>query len=149
MVKVASPWDFHHGLLGPNRAGVVESGRHTILRGWRSNECAGSNPASGTNSFFRAAQDALSRLLEAGETTRGVYVRVWGKHLIVGREEALGPNGELQNSDRVRLTRLNASTYGLSVTRHTDRWEKTPFSGSMKDMVEVMQSLMQHLLASY
>ena len=35
--------------LGSNRAGVVEYGRHTILRGWRSNECAGSNPASGTN----------------------------------------------------------------------------------------------------
>ena len=52
MVKVASPWDFHHGLLGPNRAGVVESGRHTILRGWRSNECAGSNPASGTKFFL-------------------------------------------------------------------------------------------------
>ena len=30
------------------RAGVVELGRHTILRGWRSKGHAGSNPASGT-----------------------------------------------------------------------------------------------------
>jgi len=98
---------------------------------------------------MEADQDALSCLLEGHETTRGLYVRAWGKHLIVGREEAFGPDGSLQKSDRVRLTRLNASTYGLSVKRHTGRWEKTPFSGSMKDMVEVMQSLMQHLLAPY
>ena len=94
-----------------------------------------------------AAQETLSRLLQGEQTTRGLYVRVWGKHLIVGREEPWGPDGELGKSDRVRLTRLNASTYGLSVKRHTGRWEKTPFFGSMQDMVEVMQSLMPHLVA--
>ena len=98
---------------------------------------------------MEADQDALSCFLEGHETTRGLYVRIWGKHLIVDREEAFGPDRALQKSDRVRLTRLNASTYGLSVKRHTGRWEKTPFSGSMKDLVEVMQSLMQHLLAPY
>jgi hypothetical protein len=101
-------------------------------------------------SFERKAdQDRLSRLLEAGETTRGMYVRVYGKHLIVGREEPFGPHGELEKSDRVRLTRLHPSTYGLSVKRHTGRWEKTPFSGSMENLVEVMQSLLQHLVAPY
>ena len=58
---------------------------------------------------------------------RALYIRIWGKHLIVGREEAFGPDGALQKSDRVRLTRLNVSTYGLSVKRHTGRWEKTPY----------------------
>lgn len=96
-----------------------------------------------------AAQQSFSRLLEAAETTRGMYVRVYGRHLIVGREEPLGPNGELERSDRVRLTRLNASAYRLSVKRHSGRWEKTPFAGSMKDMVEVVQSLMQHLVAPW
>ena len=37
---------------------------------------------------MEADQDALSCLLEGHETTRGLYVRIWGKHLIVAREEA-------------------------------------------------------------
>ncbi len=98
---------------------------------------------------LKAAQQSLFHLLEAGETTRGMYIRIYGKHLIVGRDEAFGPNGELEKSDRVRLTRLDASSYGLSVKRHTGRWEKTPFSGSIKDMVEVVQTLMQHLVAPF
>jgi hypothetical protein len=96
-----------------------------------------------------AAEDRLSQLLEAEPTTRGMYIRVYGKNLILGREEPFGPNGELEKSDRVRLTRLNTSTWGLSVKRHTGRWEKTPFSGSIQDMVEVIQTLMQHLVAPY
>lgn len=98
---------------------------------------------------MEAAQETLLRLLQRDEITRELYVHIWGKHLIVGREEPWGPDGELAKDDRVRLTRLNASTYGLSVRRHTGRWEKTPFFGSMEEMVEVMQSLMQHLVASY
>ena len=98
---------------------------------------------------MRAAQQSLSRFLEAGETTRGMYVRIYGKHLIVGREEPFGPNGQLEKSDRVRLTRLNASSYSLSVKRHTGRWGKTPFSGSMQDLVEVIQGPMQHRVAPF
>jgi hypothetical protein len=95
------------------------------------------------------AQTQLSQLLEAHETTAGMYVRVHGDHLIAGRKEAFGPDNKLEDDDKVRLTRLNNSTFGLSVKRHTGRWEKTPFSGSMKEMVDVIQSLMQHLVAIY
>ncbi|MFQ5664757.1 MAG: hypothetical protein ACE5HL_13120 [Terriglobia bacterium] len=98
---------------------------------------------------MEAASETLSRLLEGDESTRGLDVRAYGKNLIVGREVPWGPDGELERDDRVRLTRINASTYGLSVRRHTGRWEKTPFSGSMQDMVEVIQTLMQHLVAPY
>ena len=49
---------------------------------------------------MEADQDALSCLLEGHETTRGLYVRIWGKHLIVDGgmlypvwEEAFGPDG--------------------------------------------------------
>ena len=59
------------------------------------------------------------------------------------------PNGEMENDDRVRLTRLSASTYGLSVRRHTGRWERTPFSGSMDEMVDAILGCMQHLVAPY
>ena len=96
---------------------------------------------------MQATGVALTLLLEANELTSGMYVRIYGSHLIVGREEPLGPRGELEKEDRVRLTRLNASTYGLSVKRHTGRWERTPFSGSIHDLVQVVHALMQHLVA--
>jgi len=98
---------------------------------------------------MQTAQLELSQLLEVHEATSGMYVRVHGDHLIAGRKEAFGPDNRLQDDDRIRLTRLKASTYGLSVKRHTGRWEKTPFSGSLKEMVEGIHSFMQHLVAAY
>lgn len=98
---------------------------------------------------MQLAQSKLTRLLDAHERTADLYVRVHGDHLIVGRREPLGPDGEMENDDRVRLTRLSASTYGLSVKRHTGRWERTPFSGSMEEMVDTILDCMQHLVAPY
>jgi hypothetical protein len=99
------------------------------------------------NKTMRAAREELIRLLDTNNLTTGMYVRVHGDNLIVGRREegALG----LDNDDRVRLTRLNNGSYGLSVKRHTGRWERTPFSGSMLAMVEAIWEFMQHLVASY
>lgn len=91
----------------------------------------------------------LQRMLEQQEPTQGMYVRVYGDHLIIGREEPEGPQGQMTKEDRVRFTRLGSSRYGLSVMRHTGRWERTPFSGSMKEMVEIVLGLMQHLVAPY
>jgi len=98
---------------------------------------------------MRIAESKLQGLLDAHEPTANLYVRVHGDHLILGRREAVGPNSEMQNDDRVRLTRLSASTYGLSVKRHTGRWERTPFSGSMAEMVDTILGCMQHLVAPY
>jgi len=98
---------------------------------------------------LRAAESKLRRLLDAHEPTAGMYVRVHGDHLILGRTEPIGPNGQMEKDDRVRLTRLSASAYGLSVKRHTGRWERTPFSGSMEEMVDIMLGCMQHLVAPY
>lgn len=92
------------------------------------------------------AQGRLEELLEKNPITEGMYVRSHGDHLIVGREER-GPDGEREPLDRVRLTELGRARYGLSVKRHTGRWEKTPFSGPMEEMVEVIHSIMQHLVA--
>lgn len=98
---------------------------------------------------MEGAQATLKRMLDQHKLTKGMYVRVHGIHLIVGREEPLGPNGELEKEDRVRFTQLATSTYGLSVKRHTGRWERTPFSGNMKQMVDTVLGLMQHLVAPY
>ncbi len=98
---------------------------------------------------MRAAQTKLQDLLEQHEPTVGMYVRVHGDHLILGRAENIPGTSETENFDRVRLTRLSASTYGLSVRRHTGRWERTPFTGSMKDTLDAILGVMQHLVASY
>jgi hypothetical protein len=98
---------------------------------------------------MEVAQAELVRLLNANSITEGMYVRVHGDHLIAGREEALDPDGETVREDRIRLTRLATTRYGLSVRRHTGRWERTPFSGPMDELVEVVLSMMQHLVAAY
>ena len=78
------------------------------------------------------AQAQLQDLLEENECTAGMDVRAHGDHLIVAREATVrGRKTELE--DRVRLTRLASSRWGLSIKRHTGRWERTPFSGSLKD----------------
>ncbi|MCJ7545000.1 MAG: hypothetical protein MUP47_10665, partial [Phycisphaerae bacterium] len=59
----------------------------------------------------------------------------------------IGPNGQLENDDRVRLTQLSAAAYGLSVKRHTGRWERTPFAGTLDEMVDIILGCMQHLVA--
>ena len=70
-------------------------------------------------------------------------------HLIIGRHEPCGPNGEMEADDRLRLTVLNRSSFGLSVRRHTGRWEKTLFTGTMDELTDIIWSLMQHIVASY
>ena len=97
---------------------------------------------------MQTAQQQLTKLLEQHELTAGMYVRVHGDHLIMGRTEP-GSRTASSDDDRVRLTRMGSTSYGLSVKRHTGRWERTPFSGSMKEMVDTILAFMQHLVAPY
>jgi len=101
------------------------------------------------NRHMQLAQSKLRGLLDVHKPTAGLYVRVHGDHLILGRREAQGPDGEAADDDRVRLTRLSTSMYGLSVKRHTGRWERTPFSGDMEEMVDTILGCMRHLVAPY
>lgn len=96
-----------------------------------------------------AAKQRLEQLLAANPITQGMYVRPWGEHLIVGRQEAIGPEGAMEADDRVRLTAQSHSKWSLSVRRHTGRWEKTPFTGTLEELRDVIWSLMQHIVAPY
>ena len=98
---------------------------------------------------MQAAESRLKSLLEAHGPTAGLEIRVRGDHLILGREDLPRPDGQTEPDDRVRLTRLSAATYGLSVKRHTGRWERTPFCGSLEEMVDTILGCMQHLVAPY
>ena len=101
------------------------------------------------NESMRAAEAQLHRLLQTNDLTVGMYVRVRGDHLIVGRQEPTGPAGAIEDNDRLRFTRLHPGRYGVSVKRHTGRWERTPFHGSIQDAVDAVCSFMQHLVAPY
>ncbi len=98
---------------------------------------------------MRIAESKLRGLLDAHEPTADLYVRVHGDHLILGRRDSIGLSNQMENDDRVRLTHLSALAYGLSVKRHTGRWERTPFSGNMEEMVDTILGCMQHLVAPY
>ena len=95
------------------------------------------------------ARQQLALLLEQHSVTSGMSLRVRGDHLILGRCDTLTPGTQPENDDRVRLTRLSSRTYGLSVKRHTGRWERTSFVGNMDKMVHTIVSFMQHLVAPY
>ncbi len=99
------------------------------------------------NPKTQVAQIELRRRLEAHDLTRGMYVKTRGDNLIMGRTERFAPDLEPEDDDRVRLTILSNSTDGLGVKRHTGRWERAPFSGTMDEMIDVIHSLMQHLVA--
>src|SRR2546423_6392884 len=95
---------------------------------------------------MRLASGRLAQLIATHPATAGMYVRARGDNLVLGRRDP-GPDGGVEETDRVRLTRLSASSFGLSVKRHTGRWERTPFTGSMDDIVDTVANLMQHLVA--
>ena len=96
-----------------------------------------------------AARAQLEELLSTHPLTQGMYVRTWGDHLIIGRHEPFGPDGAMEADDRLRLTALDHSSFGLSVRRHTGRWEQTPFTGTLDELVDIIGSLMQHIVAPY
>jgi hypothetical protein len=97
---------------------------------------------------MRVAQTKLVKLLQADPVTAGMYVRVHGDHLIAGRNERLDADTTAENDDRVRFTRLGTNHYGVSVKRHTGRWQKTPFYGTLEETVEVVCSVTQHLVVA-
>ncbi len=98
------------------------------------------------NAAMLRAHNALQDLLETNALTGGMQVRARGENLMLGRAEN-GPMDEPVVEDRVRLTRLSEGHWGLSVKRHTGRWQRTPFSGSMREMHETVCTFMQHLVA--
>lgn len=97
---------------------------------------------------MQAALFRLEGLVDADEMLSGLLARAHGENLILGYVEE-ADDGTGYRDDRVRLTRLSQQTWGLSVKRHTGRWERTPFSGTMAEMVETVCSVMQHLVTPY
>ena len=90
----------------------------------------------------------LEKLLAEQEVTASLLVRARGKHLTLVREET-GPDGKPEDDPRVRLTHLGGGQFGMSVLRHTGKWERTPFAGDIDAVVEIVRGPMQHLVADW
>jgi len=97
---------------------------------------------------IKRSRDQLEELLAAHEVTSGLLLRVRGKQITLVREEP-GPGGAPEDEPCVRLTHLGQGSFGISVLRHTGSWERTPFSGNVDDVVEVLLGPMQHLVAKW
>ena len=78
------------------------------------------------------ARDKLTQWLKQRPALGHLRVGKYGSSLLVrsgqGRDE----------HKHARLTHLSGSIWGLSFPHHTGRWDKTPFTGSLTDLLEML-----------
>ena len=84
-------------------------------------------------SWLPTVVPTVQRLLDQGEATRGMSVKTWGGHLVLGRVDADGPD------PRFRLTPLGGGRYGLSLYDR-NRWDPLPYEGTVNELVDVMNT---------
>jgi len=48
--------------------------------------------------------------------------------------------------NHARMTYLDGDTWGLSLPKHTGRWERTPFTGTMEDILDTLVSNFRYYL---
>jgi len=97
----------------------------------------------------RDVETRLRALLDADALTAGLTITTRRGDIVLGRIEPPGPFSDGEPDDRVKLTPLGGDRFGLSVRRHTGRWEKTPFTGTLDELVHLLSTAMQHLIAAW
>jgi hypothetical protein len=78
----------------------------------------------------------LARLLAEHAGLGHLAVKRRGRSLTLCSEDTYGP------TRHAKLDWLGAEIWGLSLPTHTGRWERTPFTGSLD---EILQTLIQML----
>jgi len=66
-----------------------------------------------------------------------------GDHLVIYSEE----DGE--KVSRARLTRLSAHSYQLGFADHNGRWESTPLTGTIPELIQMLTEQFPWVLADY
>jgi hypothetical protein len=84
-------------------------------------------------SWLPTVVPTVQALVDRGEATRGLAVKTWGRHLILGRVDQVGPD------PRFRLTPLGDGQYGLSLYER-NRWDPLPYHGTLDELVDVMNN---------
>lgn len=88
-----------------------------------------------------SAQEQLEELLASH---RGIdHIRVKRR----GRSLTLYSDSDYGADLHAKLTAIGRHRWALSLPRHTGRWEKTPFVGSMQEIIETLTQMLGFHLA--
>jgi hypothetical protein len=83
----------------------------------------------------------LERKLASRPDLGHLRVKQRGKSLTIFSDSPYGPD------DHARLTSLGGTRWGLSLPRHTGRWERTPFVGTMDEVLRTLTDMLGWHLA--
>ena len=104
-------------------------------------------PGSGSVSASDGVR--LLELLGAFPWAQGLYARRSGRDLVVGRPEWLGPQGEREDDDRLRLKGLGEGCYLIQARLHTGRYEGTGLAGDLKEVATHLAGPLRHYLGTW
>jgi len=79
-------------------------------------------------------QDAqeLEQILAEHDGLGHLWVKGRGQSLTIHSGDVADPHAH------ARITRLGKQPWGLSLPRHTGRWERTPFVGTMAEVIDTV-----------
>lgn len=89
------------------------------------------------------AKSKLERRCTTDEALAHLRVQKYGKSLTL----LSGPDDDAQK--HARFTHIAADSWGLSFPRHTGKWEKSPFTGTLDELVDTLVDNFPHYLDSY
>jgi hypothetical protein len=78
------------------------------------------------------AKSGLETVCAGNEQLAHLRVKKYGKSLML----MSGPEHDAQK--HARFGHIAGSTWGLSFPRHTGKWEKTPFTGTLDDLLDTL-----------
>jgi hypothetical protein len=88
----------------------------------------------------------LLDLLGAHPWAQGLYAREVGRDLIVGRPEWLGPKGEQEDDDRLRLQAIGGGCYVVKARLSSGRYQDTGIAGELEAIAARMGTSLRHYL---
>ncbi len=88
------------------------------------------------------ASDKILQLLKE-QGIEHLHIQARGDHLVLYFLE------DEEKINRVRFTRLAVNKYQLSMADHKGRWEKSPFTGTIPELVDMLIEQFSFMLAEY
>jgi len=89
-----------------------------------------------------AVQELMAFLHQKGLGHLKVLVR--GQHFVI---YSTSPEGDKFN--RVRLSRISSVEYQLGIANHMGRWEATPFTGTLSELMQLLTEQFGFVLEDY
>lgn len=87
------------------------------------------------------ADEDLQQLLSVHPGLEHLQVKRRGASLTLFSIDSVG------TLNHARVTWLHGATWALSLPRHTGRWEKTPFVGTLDELVQILTQTLGFYLA--